>query len=68
MIDCGNAPELWRPYLESRLEEYSPLAMSITGHYDPDSLSGGFTVEMLPPRMPSFMVPAPEVVLRQKVD
>jgi len=43
-IDCGNAPELWPPYLPERIQITSPLEMSFFGHFDPDSLSGQFTV------------------------
>jgi hypothetical protein len=45
-MDCGNAPELWPPYLQERIQIVSPLAMSFTGHYDPDSLAGEFTVNV----------------------
>ncbi|UCC80382.1 MAG: Omp28-related outer membrane protein [Candidatus Zixiibacteriota bacterium] len=43
-IDCGNAPELWRPHVENRIPVAAPLVMSFTGYYIPDSLSGQFTV------------------------
>jgi hypothetical protein len=43
-MDCGNAPELWPPLLQERIQVSSPLQMSIAGYYDPDSLAGDFTV------------------------
>lgn len=43
-IDCGNAPELWRPYVENRIPVPAPLVMSFSGYYIPDSLSGQFTI------------------------
>jgi hypothetical protein len=46
LVDCGNAPELWQPFLESRIQVVSPMEMAITGHYDPDSLHGEFTVQI----------------------
>jgi len=43
-IDCGNAPELWRPYVENQIPVPAPLIMSFSGYYNPDSLSGQFAV------------------------
>ncbi len=43
-IDCGNAPELWTPFVIDQISISSPLEMSFAGSYDPNTLSGQFTV------------------------